>query len=182
MLRLAAVFACIAGPALAGGLEIEVLGETVTGTVQIDLLEDVAPLHSAQILALAEQGAYDGVVFHRVIEGFMAQTGDVRFGKNPEDMSRAGMGGSELGNIPAEFSDVPFDRGVVGMARSQNPNSANSQFFIMFEPGHFLNGQYTVVGRVTSGMDVVDRLKRGHPQSGAITGQPDVMHRVTAVD
>jgi len=182
MLRLAAVFACIAGPALAAGLEIEVLGETVTGTVQIDLLEDVAPLHSAQILALAEQGAYDGVVFHRVIEGFMAQTGDVRFGKNPEDMSRAGMGGSDLGNILAEFSDVPFDRGVVGMARSQNPNSANSQFFIMFEPGYFLNGQYTVVGRVTSGMDVVDRLKRGHPQSGAITGQADVMHRVTAVD
>ena len=182
MLRLAAVFACIAGPALADGLEIEVLGETVTGTVQIDLLEDVAPLHSAQILALAEQGAYDGVVFHRVIEGFMAQTGDVSFGKNPEDMSRAGMGGSELGNIPAEFSDVPFDRGVVGMARSQNPNSANSQFFIMFKPGYFLNGQYTVVGRVTLGMDVVDRLKRGHPQSGAITGQPDVMHRVTAVD
>ena len=182
MLRLAAVFACIAGPALASGLEIEVRGETVTGTVQIDLLEDVAPLHSAQILALAEQGAYDGVVFHRVIEGFMAQTGDVRFGKNPEDMSRAGMGGSELSNIPAEFSDVPFDRGVVGMARSQNPNSANSQFFIMFEPGYFLNGQYTVVGRVTAGMDVVDALKRGHPQSGAITGQPDVMQRVTAVE
>jgi len=164
------------------GLEIEVVGETVSGTVQIDLLEDVAPLHAAQITALAEQGAYDGVVFHRVIEGFMAQTGDVRFGKNPEDMSRAGMGGSDLGNIPAEFSDVPFDRGVVGMARSQNPNSANSQFFIMFEPGYFLNGQYTVVGRVTAGMDVVDALKRGHPQSGAITGQPDVMQRVTAVE
>jgi peptidylprolyl isomerase len=167
---------------LAGGLEIEVVGETVSGTFQIDLLEDVAPLHAAQISALAEQGAYDGVVFHRVIEGFMAQTGDVRFGKNPQDMSRAGMGGSDLGNIPAEFSDVPFDRGVVGMARSQNPNSANSQFFIMFEPGYFLNGQYTVVGRVTAGMDVVDALKRGHPQSGAITGQPDVMQRVTAVE
>jgi peptidylprolyl isomerase len=167
---------------LAGGLEIEIVGETVSGTVQIDLLEDVAPLHAAQISALAEQGAYDGVVFHRVIEGFMAQTGDVRFGKNPEDMSRAGMGGSDLGNIPAEFSDVPFDRGMVGMARSQNPNSANSQFFIMFEPGYFLNGQYTVVGRVTAGMDVVDALKRGHPQSGAITGQPDVMQRVTAVE
>jgi len=182
MRRLAAFLACLAGPALAGGLKIEVVGETVSGTVQIDLLEDVAPLHAAQITALAEQGAYDGVVFHRVIEGFMAQTGDVRFGKNPEDMSRAGMGGSDLGNIPAEFSDVPFDRGVVGMARSQNPNSANSQFFIMFEPGYFLNGQYTVVGRVTAGMDVVDALKRGHPQSGAITGQPDVMQRVTAVE
>ncbi|MDC0425234.1 peptidylprolyl isomerase [bacterium] len=182
MRRLAAFLACLAGPALAVGLEIEVVGETVSGTVQIDLLEDVAPLHAAQITALAERGAYDGVVFHRVIEGFMAQTGDVRFGKNPEDMSRAGMGGSDLGNIPAEFSDVPFDRGVVGMARSQNPNSANSQFFIMFEPGYFLNGQYTVVGRVTAGMDVVDALKRGHPQSGAITGQPDVMQRVTAVE
>ncbi|MDA9940897.1 peptidylprolyl isomerase [Planktomarina temperata] len=182
MRRLAAFLACLAGPALAGGLEIEVVSETVSGTVQIDLLEDVAPLHAAQITALAERGAYDGVVFHRVIEGFMAQTGDVRFGKNPEDMSRAGMGGSDLGNIPAEFSDVPFDRGVVGMARSQNPNSANSQFFIMFEPGYFLNGQYTVVGRVTAGMDVVDALKRGHPQSGAITGQPDVMQRVTAVE
>ena len=182
MRRLAAFLACLAGHALAGGLEIEVVGETVSGTVQINLLEDVAPLHAAQISALAEQGAYDGVVFHRVIEGFIAQTGDVRFGKNPEDMSRAGMGGSDLGNIPAEFSDVPFDRGVVGMARSQNPNSANSQFFIMFEPGYFLNGQYTVVGRVTAGMDVVDALKRGHPQSGAITGQPDVMQRVTAVE
>ena len=140
MRKLAALLACIAGPALAGGLEIEVIGESVSGTVQIDLLEDVAPLHSAQILALAEQGAYDGVVFHRVIEGFMAQTGDVRFGKNPQDMSRAGMGGSDLGNIPAEFSDVPFDRGVVGMARSQSPDSANSQFFIMFEPAISLTG------------------------------------------
>ena len=182
MRRLAALLAIIAGPALAGGLEIEVVGETVSGTVQIDLLEDVAPLHAAQILALAEQGAYNGVVFHRVIEGFMAQTGDVRFGKNPEDMSRAGMGGSDLGDIPAEFSDVAFDRGVVGMARSQSPNSANSQFFIMFEPGYFLNSQYTVVGRVTAGMALVDALKRGHPQSGAISGQPDVMQRVIAVD
>ena len=182
MRRLAALLAIISGPALAGGLEIEVVGETVSGTVQIDLLEDVAPLHAAQILALAEQGAYYGVVFHRVIEGFMAQTGDVRFGKNPEDMSRAGMGGSDLGDIPAEFSDVAFDRGVVGMARSQSPDSANSQFFIMFDPGYFLNGQYTVVGRVTAGMALVDALKRGHPQSGAISGQPDVMQRVIVVD
>ena len=182
MRRLAALLAIIAGPALAGGLEIEVVGETVSGTVQIDLLEDVAPLHAAQILALAEQGAYNGVVFHRVIEGFMAQTGDVRYGKNPEDMSRAGMGGSDLGDIPAEFSDVAFDRGVVGMARSQSPDSANSQFFIMFEPGYFLTGQYTVVGRVTAGMALVDALKRGHPQSGAISGQPDVMQRVIVVD
>ena len=163
MRRLAALLAIIAGPALAGGLEIEVVGETVSGTVQIDLLEDVAPLHAAQILALAEQGAYNGVVFHRVIEGFMAQTGDVRFGKNPEDMSRAGMGGSDLGDIPAEFSDVAFDRGVVGMARSQSPDSANSQFFINFSDNHFLNGQYTVYGSVTSGMEHVDAIPLGEP-------------------
>ena len=182
MLKFAAAFALMASPALASGIEITIAGEGANGTVVIDLLEDVAPKHVAQITALAAEGKYDGVVFHRVIEGFMAQTGDVRFGKNPQDMSRAGMGGSDLGNIPAEFSDVPFDRGVVGMARSQSPNSANSQFFIMFAPGYFLNGQYTVVGRVTSGMDLVDALKRGHPQSGAIAGQPDVMQRVIAVD
>ena len=182
MRRLAAFLACLAGPALAGGLEIEVVGETVSGTVQIDLLEDVAPLHAAQITALAERGAYDGVVFHRVIEGFMAQTGDVRFGKNPEDMSRAGMGGSDLGNIPAEFSDVPFDRGVVGMARSQNPNSANSQFFIMFEPGYFLNGQYTVVGTVTDGLDVLDAIKLGAGPNGSVIGLPDVMKSITVID
>ena len=182
MRRLAALLACIAGPALAGGLEIEVIGGSVSGTVQIDLLEDVAPLHSAQILALAEQGAYDGVVFHRVIEGFMAQTGDVRFGKNPQDMSRAGMGGSDLGNITAEFSDVPFDRGLVGMARSQSPDSANSQFFIMFAEGYFLNGQYTVVGKVTDGMDVVDAIKLGKGANGAVLGMPDRMSKVTVTD
>ncbi len=108
---------------------------SVNGTINIDLLEDVAPLHVAQITALAADGVYDGVVFHRVINGFMAQTGDVKFGKDPSDMSRAGMGGSDLANIPAEFSDVPFDRGIVGMARSQSPDSANSQFFIMFTEG-----------------------------------------------
>ena len=136
----------------------------------------------AQITALAAEGKYDGVVFHRVIDGFMAQTGDVQYGRLGQDMRRAGTGGSELGDIDAEFSDLPFDRGVVGMARSSNPNSANSQFFIMFEPGYFLNGQYTVVGTVTEGMDVVDAIKRGHPRSGAITGQPDVMKTVTVTD
>jgi peptidylprolyl isomerase len=112
----------------------------------------------------------------------MAQTGDVKFGKDPSDTSRAGMGGSDLANIPAEFSDVPFDRGIVGMARSQSPDSANSQFFIMFTEGHFLNNQYTVVGRVTEGMDVVDALKLGDSRSGAISGQPDVMQTVTVID
>ena len=171
-----------ATPAFSVGLKIEVSGESVNGTIKIDLLEDVAPLHVAQITALAADGIYDGVVFHRVINGFMAQTGDVKFGKDPSDMSRAGMGGSDLANIPAEFSDVPFDRGIVGMARSQSPDSANSQFFIMFTEGHFLNNQYTVVGRVTEGMDVVDALKLGDSRSGAISGQPDVMQTVTVID
>ena len=171
-----------ATPAFSVGLKIEVSGESVNGTIKIDLLEDVAPLHVAQITALAADGVYDGVVFHRGINGFMAQTGDVKFGKDLSDMSRAGMGGSDLANIPAEFSDFPFDRGIVGMARSQSPDSANSQFFIMFTEGYFLNNQYTVVGRVTEGMDVVDALKLGDSRSGAISGQPDVMQTVTVID
>ena len=182
MHRLAVLLALMAGPAFSAGLEIGVTGESVNGTIKIDLLEDVAPLHVAQITALAADGVYDGVVFHRVINGFMAQTGDVKFGKDRSDTSRAGMGGSDLANIPAEFSDVPFDRGIVGMARSQSPDSANSQFFIMFTEGYFLNNQYTVVGRVTEGMDVVDALKLGDSRSGAISGQPDVMQTVTVID
>ena len=182
MLKYAIAFSLLASPALATGLTIDVAGEA-NGTITIDLLEDVAPGHVAQIVALAEEGAYDGVVFHRVIEGFMAQTGDVQFGKlDGGDMSRAGMGGSDKSDLKAEFSDEPFDRGVVGMARSQDPDSANSQFFIMFAEGHFLNGQYTVVGQVTDGMDVVDAIKRGQGQSGAVVGQPDVMTTVTVTD
>ncbi|MCZ4256482.1 peptidylprolyl isomerase [Sulfitobacter sp. G21635-S1] len=170
-----------AGPALATGLEIVVEGEA-NGTVTIDLLEDLAPQHVERITTLAEQGAYDGVVFHRVIDGFMAQTGDVEFGKEGGDMSRAGMGGSDMPDVPAEFSDTPFDKGVVGMARAQNPDSANSQFFIMFDEGHFLNGQYTVVGRVTGGQDVVDAIKRGTGGNGAVEGTPDVMRKVTVTE
>ena len=182
MLKLAAVLSVVAAPALATGLEIEVSGEA-NGVVKIDLLEDVAPGHVAQITELAEEGAYDGVVFHRVIEGFMAQTGDVEFGLvDGGDMRRAGMGGSDKPDLKAEFSDIPFDRGVVGMARSQNPDSANSQFFIMFKEGHFLNGQYTVVGRVTEGMDVVDAIKRGAGRNGSVVGQPDVMTSVTVTE
>lgn len=181
MLKLAAAFSLMAGTALASGLEIQIEGEA-NGTVKIDLLEDLAPKHVAQITALAGEGKYDGVVFHRVIEGFMAQTGDVQFGRLGGDMSRAGMGGSELPDLPAEFSELNFDRGVVGMARSQNPNSANSQFFIMFKPGHFLNGQYTIVGEVTEGMDVVDAIKRGVGNSGSVVGKPDVMTKVTVTD
>jgi len=174
-------WAALAGPAAATGLEIAIAGEA-NGTVTVDLLEEVAPGHVARIATLAEQGAYDGVVFHRVIDGFMAQTGDVQFGRVGGDMAMAGRGGSDLPDLPAEFSDVPFERGVVGMARAQNPDSANSQFFIMFAPGDFLNGQYTVVGRVTSGMEVVDAIKRGAGRNGAVIGVPDVMERVTVTE
>ena len=169
-----------AAPALATDLKIEVAGEA-NGTITIELLDDVAPKHVAQITELAKEGAYDGVVFHRVIDGFMAQTGDVEFGRTGDgfDMRMAGRGGSKLPDLPAEFSDIPFERGVVGMARSQDPNSANSQFFIMFAPGDFLNGQYTVVGRVTDGMDVVDQIKRGTGPNGAVVGEPDRMVKVT---
>ncbi len=182
MRKLAAAFALMASPALATGLQIEVEGEGANGTITIDLLEDVAPAHVAQITALAAEGAYDNVVFHRVIEGFMAQTGDVQHGKLGEDLRYAGRGGSDLPDLKAEFSDVPFDRGVIGMARSQSPDSANSQFFIMFAPGHFLNGQYTVVGQVTDGMDVVDAIKRGKGQNGSVIGQPDLMKSVTVIE
>ncbi len=182
MRKLAIAFSLLASPALATGLQIEVAGEA-SGTVTIDLFEDVAPQHVAQITALAEEGAYDGIVFHRVIDGFMAQTGDVEFGKiDGGDMRMAGRGGSNRPDLPAEFSDLPFDRGVVGMARSQSPNSANSQFFIMFQEGYFLNGQYTVVGTVTDGMDVVDAIKRGEGRNGEVMGPPDVMADVTVIE
>lgn len=158
-------------------LVIEVAGAT-TGTIVIDMLPDVAPKHVAQITALAGQGAYDSVVFHRVIDGFMAQTGDVQYGKAGGDTAMAGMGGSDLPDLPAEFSQISFDRGIVGMARSQDPNSANSQFFIMFAPGTFLDGQYTVVGRVIEGMDVVDAIKKGEGRNGEVS-DPDQMAKVT---
>ena len=137
------------------------------GTVVIELLPDVAPLHVARLKELARQGFYDGIKFHRVIDGFMAQTGDP-LGN--------GTGGSNLPDLPAEFSSVPFERGTVGMARSANPNSANSQFFIMFDEGSFLNGQYTVFGQVRSGMEFVDNIKKGAGQNGtSFSGEPDVM-------
>jgi peptidylprolyl isomerase len=154
-------------------ITIEVAG-AANGSIVIDMADHVAPKHVAQIVALAKAGAYDGVVFHRVIDGFMAQTGDVQFGKSGGDLSGAGTGGSDLPNIPAEFSDLSFARGVVGMARSNDPDSANSQFFIMFAPGDFLNGQYTVVGQVISGMEVVDAIAKGEPPE-----TPDVMTKVT---
>ena len=180
-LILAAAFSALAAPAFAQAtdgpgpnLVIEVAG-VANGTVVIDLLPDVAPQHVAQITALAKEGAYDNVVFHRVIDGFMAQTGDVQYGKAGGDLSMAGMGGSDKPDIPAEFTDkLSFQRGVVGMARAQDPNSANSQFFITFGDASFLDGQYTIVGNVISGMDVVDKIQRGEPPA-----TPDVMTKVT---
>ena len=162
-------------------LVIEVAGST-TGTIVIDMASDVAPNHVAQITALAQESAYDGVVFHRVIDGFMAQTGDVEFGKTGGDLSGAGMGGSAKPDLAAEFSSMTFDRGVVGMARSMDPNSANSQFFIMFAPAPHLDGQYTVVGRVISGMEVVDAIKKGDQAANGAVDAPDFMAKVTVAE
>lgn len=135
------------------------------GEVVIELLADVAPKHAERMKTLARAKAYDNVAFHRVIEGFMAQTGDVANGNMEKDFNlrRAGTGGSDLPDLPAEFSKLPHDRGTLGAARSQNPNSANSQFFINFKDNHFLNGQYTVYGRVIAGMEHVDKITRGEP-------------------
>ncbi len=181
MLRLALLLSLVAAPALATGLDIKVEGE-VEGTVHIDLYEDTAPAHVERLTTLAERGAYDDVVFHRVIDGFMAQTGDVQYGAADGDLSRAGFGGSDLPDVEAEFSDRPFERGTVGMARSGDPDSANSQFFIMFDAAPHLDGDYTVVGEVTEGMDVVDRIKRGVAPSGEVEGEPDVMRSVTVTE
>jgi peptidylprolyl isomerase len=135
------------------------------GPVVIELLPGVAPKHSERMNELARAGAYDNVCFHRVIDGFMAQTGDVEHGDMEDgfNIRRAGTGGSDMPDLPAEFSKLPHDRGTLGAARSMNPNSANSQFFINFNDNHFLNGQYTVYGRVISGMEHVDAITRGEP-------------------
>jgi peptidylprolyl isomerase len=145
--------------------ENTILIELKDGTVTIELLPDIAPAHCARMKELARSGAYDNVVFHRVIDGFMAQTGDVANGNFEKNFNirMAGTGGSDLPNLPAEFSRIPHDRGTIGAARSSNPNSANSQFFINFKDNHFLNGQYTVYGRVIGGMEHVDRIVRGEP-------------------
>ncbi|WP_292292696.1 peptidylprolyl isomerase [Marivita sp.] len=145
--------------------ENTILMELKDGTVIIELLPDVAPKHAERMKELARSGAYDNVCFHRVIDGFMAQTGDVEHGDMEDgfNIRRAGTGGSDLPDLPAEFSKLPHDRGTLGAARSQNPNSANSQFFINFSDNHFLNGQYTVYGRVMSGMEHVDAITRGEP-------------------
>ena len=145
--------------------ENTILMELKNGTVTIELLPNIALGHCDRMKELARSGKYDNVSFHRVIEGFMAQTGDVEYGnmENEYQPHRAGTGGSELPNLKAEFSGIPHDRGTLGAARSQNPDSANSQFFINFNDNHFLNRQYTVYGRVIDGMDLVDEIVRGEP-------------------
>jgi cyclophilin family peptidyl-prolyl cis-trans isomerase len=146
------------------------------GDVKIELFEDVAPNHVKRIKELANSGKYDNVVFHRVIDGFMAQTGDVKFGNSESgdfDLRRAGMGGSDLPDLKQEFSSVPHDRGTLSMARSSDPDSANSQFFICFKPAPFLDRQYTVFGKVLEGMEFVDMIKRGDENNNGSVSDPD---------
>ena len=146
------------------------------GDVKIELFEDVAPNHVKRIKELANSGKYDNVVFHRVIDGFMAQTGDVKFGNSESkdfDLRRAGMGGSDMPDLEQEFNSLPHDRGTLSMARAQDPNSANSQFFICFQPAPFLDRQYTVFGKVIEGMEFVDKIKRGDQNNNGAVTDPD---------
>ncbi len=146
-----------------------------TGDVKIELFEDVAPKHVERIKKLANEGLYDSVVFHRVIDGFMAQTGDVRFGNSSSkdfDLKRAGMGGSDLPDLNAEFNELPHLKGTLSMARSADPNSANSQFFICFEAAPHLDRNYTVFGKVVDGIEHVDKIKRGEGPNGSVS-DPD---------
>ena len=145
------------------------------GDVKIQLFSDVAPKHVERIKKLANEGKYDNVVFHRVIDGFMAQTGDVKFGNSSSsdfDLKRAGMGGSDLPDLDAEFNDIPHEKGTISMARASDPNSANSQFFICFESAPFLDRNYTVFGKVIEGMDHIDKIKRGDGPNGSVS-DPD---------
>ena len=146
------------------------------GDVKIEMFPDVAPNHVKRITELANSGMYDNVVFHRVIDGFMAQTGDVQFGNSLSkdyDLKRAGMGGSSLPDLPSEFNDTPHLRGTLSMARSQDPNSANSQFFICFKSAPFLDRQYTVFGKVIEGMEFVDKIKKGDENNNGSVENPD---------
>ena len=146
------------------------------GEVKIELFSDVAPNHVERIKKLANEGLYDNVVFHRVIDGFMAQTGDVKFGNSSSkdfNLVRAGTGGSSLPDINQEFSDLPHQRGTLSMARSSDPNSANSQFFICFKDASFLDRQYTVFGKVIEGMEFVDKIKRGNENQNGSVESPD---------
>ena len=159
-------------------LVIEVAGEA-NGKIKITLLPDLAPLHVERIKTLVNSGAYNGVVFHRVIDGFMAQTGDVQFGNSKKfNPNLVGRGGSLLPNLPSEFSDMPFVEGSVGMARSQDPNSANSQFFIMFQPAPHLNNNYTIFGMVNAGMEILNKIKKGNAKKNGVVDNPDIMKNV----
>ena len=146
------------------------------GDVELELYSDVAPNHVARFKDLAKKGLYDGVVFHRVIDGFMAQSGDVKFGNsnsNNFDLRKAGKGGSDFPDLKSEFNNLPHERGTLSMARSSDPNSANSQFFICFEPAPFLDRQYTVFGKVIDGMEFVDKIKKGDSQNNGAVSNPD---------
>ena len=157
--------------------------ETNKGNIVVELLSDLAPKHCDRILQLSKDKFYDDVVFHRVIEGFMAQTGDGQYGsmKNGLQVDSAGMGGSDLPDLEAEFNSESFVRGTVGMARAQNPNSANSQFFIMLEDSPHLNNQYTVWGKVVKGMDVVDKIKKGDQLDNGKVDTPDFIKTIKNV-
>jgi cyclophilin family peptidyl-prolyl cis-trans isomerase len=182
-LGVALLFVAIAAalPARAADPENTMIITTKDGDITIALRPDIAPKHVAQIKKLVRAGEYDNVAFHRVINGFMAQTGDVQFGdmQSGFDAGAVGTGGSKEADLPAEFTTVEhFVRGTVGMARAQDPNSANSQFFIMFDAAPPLDGQYTIVGTVESGMDVVDKIKRGDEASNGSVADPDRMTKV----
>ena len=184
--KLASTFIVLAGlvagcnAAFAADPENTMIITLKDGDVTIALRPDLAPKHVAQIKALVREGAYDNVAFHRVIDGFMAQTGDVQFGDMSEgfDADRAGTGGSDKPDLPSEFTPEHYVRGTVGMARAQSPDSANSQFFIMFAPAPPLENQYTVVGNVESGMDLVDKIKKGDPAQNGVVSEPDRMIKV----
>lgn len=192
MLKKLAAFAIVVGglavaalPVTAAEPEDTLVLTLKDGDVTIGLRPDLAPKHVEQIRKLVRDGAYDNVAFHRVIDGFMAQTGDVQYGDMEDGFNpgAVGTGGSDLPDLPAEFSNEKFERGVVGMARAQNPNSANSQFFIMFAPAPSLNGDYTVVGKVESGMDLVDKIKKGsNAQNGSVASPDRIVKARMAAD
>ena len=181
-------FAQTAAPAAEDGpgpnmvIEVADAAGQPKGQIVLDLFAETAPAHVERLVTLARQGAYDGVVFHRVIDGFMAQTGDVQHGKHGGDTSMAGMGGSDLPDLKAEFGDGSFKAGTVGMARSQNPDSANSQFFIDLAPAPFLDGQYTIVGQLVQGWDVLNAIKKGDQAANGAVDKPDYMAKVTIVE
>ena len=185
----------LASPALAEGLpgvtdgpgpnmviEVADASGAAKGTIVLDLYADKAPKHVERLVTLAKDGQYDGVVFHRVIDGFMAQTGDVRHGRHDGDTASAGMGGSALPDLAAEFNDVSFQAGTVGMARAADPDSANSQFFIDLAPADFLDGEYTVVGQLVDGWEVLNAIKQGDAAANGAVEAPDYMAKVTITE